>query len=62
MADIAKCTGGQCPLKEKCYRYTATEDEYWQSWLVEEPYDYDKKECEFFYERKQNYEKTAKRR
>jgi len=61
MADIVKCEAGQCPLKEQCYHFTVTPDEY-QYYFKYPPYDYDKKECEFFYERKQNYEKTAKRR
>ncbi len=25
MADITKCTGIDCPNKEKCYRYTAND-------------------------------------
>jgi hypothetical protein len=32
MADIAKCTGKDCKVKESCYRYTAPSSEYWQSW------------------------------
>lgn len=31
MADITMCTGTGCPLREKCYRYTATPNEYRQS-------------------------------
>lgn len=27
MADISKCTGYNCPVKEKCYRYTAPSDD-----------------------------------
>ena len=56
MADIAKCVGTGCPLKETCYRFTAPSNEYRQSWLVEvpikiiksvgrEPYSYD---CDFY--------------
>jgi hypothetical protein len=26
--DITKCSGENCPLKEKCYRYTAEADSY----------------------------------
>ena len=33
MADIAKCTGKDCKVKESCYRYTAPSSEYWQSWM-----------------------------
>jgi len=32
MADIAKCNGHNCPLKEKCYRYTAPAAELWQTY------------------------------
>jgi len=32
MADIAKCTGKDCKVKESCYRFTAPSSEYWQSW------------------------------
>jgi hypothetical protein len=32
MADITKCVGGECKKKEKCYRYTAPDNEYWQSY------------------------------
>jgi hypothetical protein len=28
MPDITKCWGKDCPLKEKCYRYTCDPDEY----------------------------------
>jgi len=31
------CHGGNCPNKEKCYRYTATPSPYWQSWFVDYP-------------------------
>lgn len=27
MADISMCSGAGCPLKEKCYRYTAPKSE-----------------------------------
>ena len=33
MADISKCKGIGCPIKDKCYRYTAKESLVWQSWL-----------------------------
>ena len=31
MADISMCSGGDCPRKDQCYRFTATPSE-WQSW------------------------------
>lgn len=31
MADITMCVGTGCPLRDKCYRYTATPNEHRQS-------------------------------
>lgn len=47
MADITMCGNDKCPIKNKCYRYTAPKDPYRQSWQV---YVYDKKtkSCEGF--------------
>lgn len=50
MADISKCEGNGCPLKEKCYRFTAPKNEEWQSWwFVIVPYNEELKECDMFY-------------
>jgi len=55
MADITKCTGIKrdspkdtfiCPLRDKCYRFTAPTSLVWQSWFVEVPYNEEAKECE----------------
>lgn len=40
MADITKCSGDDCPLKDKCYRYTAVADEFWQAFFVKPPGQY----------------------
>jgi len=37
MADITMCEGGQCPMKDDCYRHTATPGEYRQSYFSEIP-------------------------
>ena len=37
MADITKCRGDGCIVKEKCYRYTAKDSSY-QSYFVEVPF------------------------
>lgn len=37
MADITKCPGEGCGLKNVCYRYTAPENEYWQAYFGETP-------------------------
>jgi hypothetical protein len=37
MADISMCPGTDCPVKEKCYRFTAPKSEYGQSYFFEAP-------------------------
>ena len=38
MADITKCQGTDCALKESCYRYLAQVTEWRQSWFSEFPF------------------------
>jgi len=33
MTDISKCNGDNCPIKEKCYRFTASAEHLWQSYV-----------------------------
>ncbi len=51
MPDITMCSGENCPLKEKCYRYKATP---WcgQSYFVEIPYNHNENSCEYFWGKK----------
>ena len=37
MADITKCMGQNCPIKEKCYRFTAQTNEFRQAYFTEIP-------------------------
>jgi hypothetical protein len=37
MADIAKCTGENCPHKENCYRFTVPASEIYQTYIAEPP-------------------------
>jgi hypothetical protein len=37
MSDITMCVGTNCPHKETCYRYTATPNEFRQSYFMETP-------------------------
>lgn len=53
MADITTCEGKDCPLKEKCYRYTAEPCKYRQSYFLEPPYKEDG-HCDYAWP---NYEK-----
>ena len=52
MPDIAMCKGKDCPFKEKCYRYTATPDEFLQSYFTESPYEPKENICSFYWEDK----------
>lgn len=47
--DITMCFGAYCPIKETCYRYTATSSEWRQSFFVESPIKEDNT-CEYFME------------
>ncbi len=51
MADITKCEGFNCPIKELCYRYTS-EDDPCQSYFVMKKDDslYKDGSCDYFYE------------
>ena len=46
MPDITMCKGGDCPLKEKCYRFTAKPSEWAQVYFIEIPYNKNTKKCE----------------
>ena len=46
MADITKCFGTDCPLKEKCYRFTALADEN-QFYFIATPIKDGK--CEYYW-------------
>ena len=37
MSNITKCTNKDCPVKTKCYRYTADANELWQSYFMDTP-------------------------
>ena len=38
MPDISCCSGGSCPLRLNCYRYTVKPDEINQTYFKEPPY------------------------
>lgn len=50
MLDIAKCKGDDCPLKEKCHRYTDKGELLNQSYLMISPYK--DGECDYFVDNK----------
>ena len=37
MADVTMCSGIECPIKEKCLRYTSEPNEFRQSYFYETP-------------------------
>lgn len=37
MSDITMCRNNDCKIKDKCYRYTAPVDKYWQSVFMDNP-------------------------
>lgn len=49
MPDISMCMGGDCPLKETCYRFTAKPNEYRQSYFCEPPYNENKTTCNYYW-------------
>lgn len=38
MPDITMCHGFECPVKEKCKRFSAKPNEHWQAYFLEPPY------------------------
>lgn len=52
MADITKCVNETCPLKEKCYRYTALSDEYQSVAKFEYQEFQGKVMCDWFWDNK----------
>ena len=49
MADITKCEGKGCPLKETCYRFTAVDSKFMQSYFTETPYNKEKENCKYLW-------------
>ena len=37
MADITMCKDTRCPNNERCYRYVALPNSYWQSYFMSSP-------------------------
>lgn len=54
MPDISKCNGKDCPIKEKCFRYTSNAS-MWQAW---HPFKYDNG-CDAFEEILLDKERTT---
>ncbi|MBC8110778.1 MAG: DUF2934 domain-containing protein [Verrucomicrobia bacterium] len=48
-SDITLCAGGDCPIKQKCYRFLA-EILGRQDFFGQLPYNFDTNSCEYFWE------------
>jgi len=53
MSEICKCEGENCPLKEKCYRFTSAPDLY-QDYLIKAPYNIETQKCDLFLQLRKN--------
>ena len=52
MADISKCMGYDCGIKETCYRFTAPSSPPpgWQAWFIDKPpINPETKECDMYW-------------
>jgi len=52
MPDISMCSSNTCPLKESCYRFTATPNHHWQSY-ASFSYDEETKDCKHYWNNKE---------
>jgi hypothetical protein len=41
MADITMCKGDDCPKRDNCYRFTAKESSFLQSYFISSPIEED---------------------
>lgn len=53
MADISMCQNVKCKDRDSCYRFTATPNPYWQSYILLPSKN--KNECEFYWDNKKPY-------
>ena len=57
LADIAMCNANNCPIKNKCHRYTAPVNQYMQSYITPETIG---EQCNFFWNNKGYREEKGK--
>lgn len=46
MPDISMCNGGECPWKDKCYRFMAYPNPYHQAYFTDPPWK--DNTCDYF--------------
>jgi hypothetical protein len=49
MPDLTMCEGADCPLRETCYRYKATESEFRQSYFSDLLYNKEEEKCDYYF-------------
>ena len=51
MSDITMCPSTDCPVKDKCHRFTANKNELWQSYFLDVPgkIENDKFTCDMYW-------------
>jgi len=49
MADISKCPGTDCPMRDSCYRYIAPSNNFWQSYFTTAPIEVSENKCEYYW-------------
>jgi hypothetical protein len=54
MPDITMCEGQGCPLKESCYRFTATASSMRQAYFIDSPYNKGQKACKYYWDNGKN--------
>jgi hypothetical protein len=58
MSDITMCEGIDCPIRSKCYRYSAIPN-YYQFYFIETPYQYEY--CDMFISTKEEQDLNNKK-
>jgi hypothetical protein len=48
MPDITMCKGDRCPLRDKCFRFTAIPGKHMQAYFTEIPFDAMTLSCRHF--------------
>lgn len=59
MADITMCSGQDCPMRDRCYRFTAPKNDWRQSFFFNPPIKEDKT-CDHFWDNQEYTLKGAK--
>ena len=61
MPDISMCNSNTCPLKDTCYRFTATPSPFRQAY-ADFKYNEETKNCEYYWDNKEYEDEKRKDR